>query len=115
MGDFIFDIFPELTEKAETQLAVSLLSGLVAGVVSSIVSQPADTVLSKLNQEGGRKTFLQAGSEIYEEFGLSGFFLGLGSRCVWAGCIIGGQFFLYDLCKAALGIKDLRVFLDVQI
>eukprot|EP00971_Amphidinium_carterae_P132590 2625818-Amphidinium_carterae.1 len=29
---------------------VSLLSGAVAGVVSSIVSQPADTVLSKMNQ-----------------------------------------------------------------
>jgi len=114
-GDFLFDIFPVLTEQVETQLLVSLLSGATAGVVSSIVSQPADVVLSKLNQEDGRKSFVQAAGEIWEEFGPGGFFLGLSERCVWAGCIISGQFFLYDLCKVFFGIKDLRVFLDVQI
>jgi len=114
-GDFVLDLFPELTEQVETQLFVSLLSGAVAGVVSSIVSQPADTVLSKLNQEGGRKSFLGVAGEIYSTLGLGGFFLGLGSRSIWAGCIISGQFFLYDVCKSLLGMQDLRIFLDVQI
>lgn len=114
-ADFIFDIFPELTQQMETQLAVSLLSGAVAGVVSSVVSQPADTVLSKMNQEAGRRNFLDVAGDIFKELGAGGFFLGLGSRCVWAGCIISGQFFLYDVCKSFFGIKDLRIFLDVQI
>merc|ERR1712217_831918 len=114
-GDFVLDLFPELTEQVETQLLVSLLSGAVAGVVSSIVSQPADTVLSKLNQEGGRRSFMDVAGEIYTTLGPSGFFLGLGSRCLWAGCIISGQFFLYDVCKSLLGVQDLRIFLDVQI
>merc|ERR1712217_693932 len=114
-GDFVLDLFPELTEQVETQLLVSLLSGAVAGVVSSIVSQPADTVLSKMNQEGGRKSFLDVAGEIYSALGLGGFFLGLGSRSIWAGCIISGQFFLYDVCKSLLGMQDLRIFLDVQI
>lgn len=114
-ADFIFDLFPELTQQMETQLAVSLLSGAVAGVVSSIVSQPADTVLSKMNSEAGRRSFLEVATDIFKEMGVSGFFLGLGSRCVWAGCIISGQFFLYDVCKSFFGIKDLRIFLDVQI
>jgi len=114
-ADFVLDLFPVLAEQVATQLLVSLLSGAVAGVVSSIVSQPADTVLSKMNQAVGRKSFLEVGAEIYKEAGLGGFFLGLNSRCVWAGCIISGQFFLYDVCKSLLGVKDLRVFLDVQI
>lgn len=114
-GDFVLDLFPKLTEQVETQLAVSLLSGAVAGVVSSVVSQPADTVLSKMNQQAGRKDFLEVAGEIYSTLGPGGFFLGLGSRSLWASCIISGQFFLYDVCKTLLGVQDLRVFLDVQI
>jgi len=114
-GDLLFDLFPELTEQVETQLLVSLISGAVAGVVSSIVSQPADTVLTRLNKEGGRKSFLEVGQDIYREGGFNGFFTGLAERSVWAGCIISGQFLLYDICKSLLGVKDLRVFLDIQI
>jgi len=79
-GDFLFDIFPVLTEQVETQLLVSFISGATAGIVSSIVSQPADVVLSKINKEGGRTSFLQAAGEIWEEFGPGGFFLGLVGR-----------------------------------
>lgn len=38
------------------QAAVSLLSGLVAGVCAAIVSQPADTVLTTINRRGGKAT-----------------------------------------------------------
>jgi len=114
-ADFVLDLFPVLAQSVQTQLLVSLVSGAVAGVVSSIVSQPADTVLSRINQDGGRKSFLEAGAEVWRESGPQGFFLGLGSRCVWAGCIISGQFFLYDVFKSMLGVKDLRMFLDVQL
>lgn len=53
-ADFVFDLQPVLAERMETQLLVSLFSGAVAGVVSSIVSQPADTVLTRMNQPLGR-------------------------------------------------------------
>lgn len=49
-ADFIFDLQPALAEKVETQLLVSLLSGAVAGIASSIISQPADTILTRMNQ-----------------------------------------------------------------
>lgn len=114
-ADFVLDLFPILAESIETQLLVSLFSGAVAGVAASIVSQPADTVLSRMNREGGRKSFLEVGGDVFRDSGFQGFFLGLGSRCVWAGCIISGQFLLYDICKSLLGVKDLRVFLDVQL
>ncbi|CAK9034619.1 Mitochondrial substrate carrier family protein N (Solute carrier family 25 member 3 homolog) [Durusdinium trenchii] len=114
-ADFVFDLQPVLAEKVETQLLVSLLSGAVAGIASSIVSQPADTILTRMNQSEGRAFFFDTGREIWAERGLGGFFAGLGSRSVWAACIISGQFFLYDLCKSFLGVKDLRMFLNVQV
>jgi hypothetical protein len=54
-------------------------------------------------------------SEIWEKRGPAGFFSGLSSRCVWAACIIAGQFLLYDVCKMILQITadDLTLFLDV--
>lgn len=48
-GSAVLASFPQLNDHVASQLGVSLLSGLVAGVVSAIVSQPADTVLSKMN------------------------------------------------------------------
>ncbi|CAE7214031.1 mcfN [Symbiodinium natans] len=95
-ADFVFDLMPALAEKTETQLLVSFVSGAVAGLSSSIISQPADTILTRMNQKQGRAFFLETGREILEEQGAQGFFAGLGSRSLWAACIISGQFFLYD-------------------
>lgn len=114
-ADFVFDLFPIMAETFESQLAVSVLSGAIAGVVSSIVSQPADAIFTRMNQKGGRSSFVEVAEDIFAKQGVGGFFTGLGSRCVWAGCIISGQFFLYDVCKSFLGVKDLRMFLDVQV
>eukprot|EP00931_Biecheleriopsis_adriatica_P105195 TRINITY_DN79764_c0_g1_i1.p1 TRINITY_DN79764_c0_g1~~TRINITY_DN79764_c0_g1_i1.p1 ORF type:complete len:647 (+),score=122.80 TRINITY_DN79764_c0_g1_i1:32-1972(+) len=114
-ADFLFDLFPVLAQSVETQLLVSLFSGAVAGLVSSVVSQPADSILTRMNQQEGRAAFIETGQDILKEQGLGGFFAGLGSRSVWAACIISGQFFLYDVCKSFLGVKDLRMFLDVQV
>ena len=43
------------------------------------------------------------------------FFVGLGPRSVWAGCVIAGQFALYDLFRAMAGVspRDLTQVLDV--
>lgn len=39
-----------------------------------------------------------------QEEGLGSLFRGLGSRSVWAGCIIAGQFLLHDVFRAYFGI-----------
>jgi len=93
---------------------VSLLSGAVAGVSASIVSQPADAVLTRMKDSQSLDAAAVI-SEIWEKRGPQGFFLGLSSRCVWAACIIAGQFLLYDVCKMILQITadDLTLFLDV--
>ncbi|CAM9366497.1 unnamed protein product [Discosporangium mesarthrocarpum] len=114
-SDFVYSVLPILAEQTSTQLSVSLLSGLVAGVAAAIVSQPADTVLSTMNRDSGRKSIAETWRDIVSERGIGGLFLGLQSRIVWSGAIISGQFLLYDVCKSALHVRpdDLRLYLDV--
>lgn len=53
------------TSEAE-QLVVTFLAGYIAGIFCAIVSHPADTVVSKLNQSYG--------SSVYEVIKTIGFF-----------------------------------------
>jgi solute carrier family 25 phosphate transporter 3 len=116
----LFELAPALKATVESQLCVSLLAGLAAGVASAIISQPADAILSEVNRRkmsaGGVGA---AAAALWAADGGGGprrFFAGLGSRCVWSGSIISGQFFVYDIAKALFGITrdDLQLFLDVQ-
>ena len=45
----VFAAYPALAASVATSLGVSLLSGALAGAVSTVVSQPADVVLSRLS------------------------------------------------------------------
>ncbi|EGC31738.1 hypothetical protein DICPUDRAFT_39483 [Dictyostelium purpureum] len=86
------------------KLSVSLGSGVVSGVVAAIVSQPADTILSKINQEKTDGGISKAIGNIIRRLGFSGLFLGVGTRCFMVGTLTAGQFFIYDGIKQMLGI-----------
>ena len=126
-ADAIFASMPmEAQDDALITVGVSLLSGAIAGVASAIVSQPADVVLSAVAK--GAEPGVEQGSlrgkvdqialltttarGINRQYGFGGFYLGLGSRCLWSGAIIAGQFFLYDVFKTALHVQaaDLTTF-----
>jgi len=113
-ASWIYSLIPILAEAQVTQLGVSLLSGAVAGVIATIVSQPADAVLTRMKDSESVDAATVI-SEIWKKAGPTGFFAGLGSRCVWAGAIIAGQFLLYEVCKGVLQITadDLALYLDV--
>jgi len=87
-----------------TKLTVSLGSGILAGICAAIISQPADTVLSKINQEKTDAGMTQAIINICKRLGFSGLFLGVGARCVMVGSLTAGQFFIYDYCKMLFGV-----------
>lgn len=106
----IFAALPELRDATWTSLGVSLVAGGIAGSLSSIVSQPADSVLTYVAQQsgGGGEGSLGVieGSRIMiEKEGPGSLFRGLGSRCLWAGSIIAGQFFLYDIFRTYFGVS----------
>jgi len=87
------------------QTGVNLGSGLIAGFAAALVSQPADTMLSKINKtkglpgEGTTSRLIK----IAKELGVKGSFAGLGARLGMVGLITAGQFAIYGSVKKALG------------
>lgn len=66
------------------QTTINLGSGLIAGFAAALVSQPADTMLSKINKtkglpgEGTTSRLIKIGREL----GLRGSYTGIGARLV---------------------------------
>ncbi|KAK7791720.1 hypothetical protein R5R35_009369 [Gryllus longicercus] len=79
------------------QLVVTFAAGYIAGVFCAIVSHPADTVVSKLNQEKG-STALDAAKKL----GMAGLWKGLMPRIVMIGTLTAAQWFIYDAVKVWL-------------
>lgn len=106
-SEFIYKVLPYKKQEMSTssQLAVSLGSGVVAGVAAALISQPADTLLSKINQEKSADGFVPTLVRIVKRLGVSGLFLGTGARAVMVGTITAGQFFIYDYCKILMGVS----------
>lgn len=78
------------------QLVVTFAAGYIAGVFCAIVSHPADTVVSKLNNDVG-STAIQAAREL----GMAGLWKGLGPRIIMIGTLTALQWFIYDSVKVA--------------
>lgn len=79
------------------QLVVTFAAGYIAGVFCAIVSHPADTVVSKLNQEKG-STAIEAAKKL----GMAGLWKGLMPRIVMIGTLTALQWFIYDAFKVAM-------------
>jgi solute carrier family 25 phosphate transporter 3 len=90
-----------------TQLSVTFASGYIAGVLCALVSQPADTMVSKLNnaQKVEGQTNMDAMKQIYAQIGFSGLWRGLGARIIMVGTLTGLQWWIYDSFKSAVGLS----------
>jgi len=88
-----------------TIVAVNLGSGIIAGTAAAIVSQPADTLLSKINKQKGAAGESVMGRlvKLAGELGPRGLFLGLGPRIVMVATLTAGQFAIYGDIKRVLG------------
>jgi solute carrier family 25 phosphate transporter 3 len=86
---------------------INLGSGLTAGFAAALVSQPADTMLSKINKTKGApgEGTISRLYTIAKELGLRGSFGGLGARLVMVGALTAGQFAIYGDIKRILGAK----------
>jgi solute carrier family 25 phosphate transporter 3 len=87
------------------QTVVNLGSGLISGFAAAIVSQPADTMLSKINKTKGLpgESTVSRLIKIAGELGLRGSFAGLPTRLFMVGGLTAGQFAIYGNIKKALG------------
>ena len=94
--------------KGATKLAVSLTSGVIAGVAAAVISHPADTLLSKVNKAGagGDGPILTRLGRIASEIGIVKLCtVGLGARCVMIGTLTAGQFLLFDIIMDITGAE----------
>jgi solute carrier family 25 phosphate transporter 3 len=79
------------------KLVGTFAAGYIAGVLCAIVSHPADTLVSKLNQEKG-STALEA----VKKLGFAGLWKGLALRIVMIGTLTATHVLIYDAVKVWL-------------
>jgi solute carrier family 25 phosphate transporter 3 len=105
-AEAIYNALPTPKEKMSNgaTTAVNLGSGLIAGIAAAIISQPADTLLSKINkQKGAEGSITSRLVKLAGELGPRGLFLGLGARIVMVGSLTAFQFAIYGDIKRLLG------------
>ncbi|KAF9926207.1 mitochondrial phosphate carrier protein [Linnemannia zychae] len=93
-----------LSEGALT--AIHLSAGLIAGFAAAVISQPADTLLSKINKTSGTGPVMLRLAGLARELGFRGLFLGLGPRIVMIGTLTSLQFGIYGDLRRAFGAGE---------
>jgi solute carrier family 25 (mitochondrial phosphate transporter), member 3 len=96
-AETIYSFYPKNQMSDAMQTVTNLGSGLTAGFAAAIVSQPADTMLSKINKtkgapgEGTTSRLIK----IAKELGLRGSYTGIGARLFMVGTLTAFQFAIY--------------------
>ncbi|EEQ89723.2 hypothetical protein RJZ56_004728 [Blastomyces dermatitidis] len=104
VSEALYRHFDKDTLSNGAKTSINLGSGLVAGLASAVISQPADTMLSKINKteglpgEGNMSRLIK----IAKDLGLKGSFSGLSARLFLVGAITAGQFAIYGDIKRVL-------------
>lgn len=91
VSELIYKNFVDKSTASSTMnTTVNLGSGLMAGFAAAVISQPADTMLSKINKtqglpgEGITSRLIKIGKEL----GLRGSFSGIGARLFMVGTLV---------------------------
>ena len=80
-----------LTSAQQTQY--NLAGGLIAGMAAAVISQPADTLLSKINKTKGApgQSTTSRLVQMAGQLGAKGLFTGMSARLVMIGTLTAGQ------------------------
>lgn len=97
VNEAVYTVVDKSKTSSGMQTVYNLGSGLIAGFAAAIISQPADTMLSKINKtkgEPGEGTTSRL-IKIAKELGLRGSYTGIGARLFMVGTLTAGQFAIY--------------------
>ena len=83
------------------QLLVSLFGGCCAGALCALVSHPADTLVSKLNQ---RHDASKGVLNLLRELSCGDLWKGIGLRIIMIGALTSMQWLFYDSFKVLVGL-----------
>mmetsp|Transcript_1454 Transcript_1454/g.2638 ORF Transcript_1454/g.2638 Transcript_1454/m.2638 type:complete len:958 (-) Transcript_1454:283-3156(-) len=113
--EYMYEAFPAAREDIRLSLLVSLFGGTLGGIAATIVSTPADVVVSELKKSKTEMSPWEAVEQIKERAGLPGFASGIRLRMIFYSLLVSLQFFLYDAVRIALGIggDDMKLYLNV--
>lgn len=97
VAEVVFRKYPKESLSNGMQTTVNLGSGLIAGFAAALVSQPADTMLSKINKTKGLpgESTTSRLIKIAKELGFRGSYTGIGARLFMVGTLTAGQFAIY--------------------
>ena len=89
VAEAVYGFVDKSTASDGMQTTINLGSGLVAGMAAAVVSQPADTMLSKINKTKGLpgQGIASRLVTIAKELGLKGSFTGLPARLFMVGTL----------------------------
>lgn len=106
VAESIYRTVDKETASDGTKTGINLGSGLIAGFAAALVSQPADTMLSKINKTKGApgEGTMTRLFKIGKELGFRGSYAGIGARLFMVGSITAGQFAIYGDIKRLLGV-----------
>jgi len=105
VAEMVYRSVDKNTASDGMKTTINLGSGLIAGFAAAIVSQPADTMLSKINKTKGLpgESTTSRLIKIAKELGLRGSYTGIGARLFMVGTLTAGQFAIYGDIKRILG------------
>ena len=118
--DAILASVPAARERPEFGFAVSLGSGILAGLAAAVLSAPADTVVTQLASGGHGSDWRAALNDVWagvdDAAARAGrLWAGTPARCAQMAVLVTAQFVLFDVMRAGLAVspKDLSLALDV--
>ena len=120
--DALLGAIPAARERASLALAVSLVSGIVAGFCGALVSHPADTIVTRSATGGFGRDVRAAWDDVLAGAQSNSvgdrakvLYAGVQQRCLSLAIIVTAQFVLFDGLRALLAVskEDLSLFLDV--
>ncbi|XP_056891723.1 mitochondrial glycine transporter B isoform X3 [Takifugu flavidus] len=77
-----------------------------AGIMASVVTQPADVVKTNIQISKTRLGTVQAARHIYKEHGIGGFFCGAVPRCLRRTLMAAMAWTVYEQLMAQMGLKS---------
>eukprot|EP00571_Detonula_confervacea_P016521 CAMPEP_0172308074 /NCGR_PEP_ID=MMETSP1058-20130122/8785_1 /TAXON_ID=83371 /ORGANISM="Detonula confervacea, Strain CCMP 353" /LENGTH=942 /DNA_ID=CAMNT_0013020423 /DNA_START=44 /DNA_END=2872 /DNA_ORIENTATION=- len=113
--EYMYEAFPAAREDIRLSLLVSLLGGTLGGIAATIVSNPADVVVSELKKSKTEMSPWEAVERLKERAGLPAFASGMSLRAIFYSLLVSVQFLLYDSVRIALGVgtDDMKLYLNV--
>lgn len=113
--EYLLQTFPVAREDIRLSLLVSLIGGTLGGIAATIVSNPADVVVSELKKAKTDMTPFEAADILIQRSGPSAFAKGMQLRIVFYSILVSLQFLLYDAIRIALGVgtDDMKLYLNV--